>query len=86
VLSLTNIDPRRPARVSVSLSGGRTTGVSGAVLTAAEMDAHNTFDAPVRVQPVAFTGARLTSNGVEVQMPAKSVVVLQLQSAANAGH
>jgi hypothetical protein len=35
---------------------------------------------------VAFTGARLTKDGVEVQMPAKSVVVLQLRPDANAGH
>ena len=85
VLSLINIDPHRPARVSVSLAGAKAVGVSGTLLTAAEMDAHNTFDAPDRLQPVPFTGARLTGDGVDVRMPAKSLVVLQLQPATNAG-
>jgi alpha-L-arabinofuranosidase len=85
VLSLTNIDPHRPARVAVNLAGGNTVEVSGTLLTATEMDAHNTFDAPRHLQPVPFTGAKLKGDGLDVQMPAKSLVVLRLQPAANAG-
>jgi alpha-N-arabinofuranosidase len=52
--------------------------VTGRILTAAEMNAHNTFDAPDAVHPVAFTGATLDGAILMLALPAKSVVVLEL--------
>jgi alpha-N-arabinofuranosidase len=44
------------------------------------MDAHNTFDAPDTLKPVAFTGASLAANGLlSVALPAKSVVMLDVR-------
>jgi len=43
------------------------------------MDAHNTFDAPAQVAPQPFQGASLSGGTLSVQIPAKSVVMLDLR-------
>jgi alpha-N-arabinofuranosidase len=48
------------------------------VLRANAMNAHNTFEAPNAVQPVAFGGARLSGEELEITMPRMSVVVLEV--------
>ena len=53
--------------------------VTGRVLTASAIDAHNTFEAPNAVQPASFAGAELKGDTLEVKVPAKSVVVLALK-------
>ena len=78
-VALTNLDPDTPAQVSARIVGARAGGVSGRVLTAPSITAHNTFDAPETVKPVPFRGARLDGDSLRVELPAKSVVVLQLQ-------
>ena len=52
--------------------------VTGRILTAPTMQAHNTFDQPDAVRPAPFTGARLAGATLTVELPAKSVVVLEL--------
>ena len=53
--------------------------VSGRVLTAAQMNARNTFEQLDAVHPVAFTSAQLSGDRLTVQLPPKSVVVLELK-------
>jgi len=53
--------------------------VSGRILTGATMDAHNTFDAPNQIAPQPFQGATLSGGTLTVQIPAKSVVMLDLR-------
>ncbi|MGD8897619.1 MAG: alpha-N-arabinofuranosidase [Acidobacteriota bacterium] len=77
-LSLVNTSPSQAVTLTVELAGLAPEAVSGRVLTAAAMDAHNTFDAPKAVQPTAFTGATIEADALEVKLPAKSVVVLAL--------
>jgi len=78
-VSLCNLDPNRPATVACELRGAKPQRIAGRVLTAAEMTAHNTFEAPNRVQPVDFTGCQLTDAGFTATLPAKSVAVLELE-------
>jgi alpha-N-arabinofuranosidase len=78
-VGLTNVDPNRPATVTVQLAGLTGGAVTGRVLTAPTMDAHNTFDAPDAVRPVAFTGATLANGTLSVTLPAKSVVMLDIR-------
>ncbi|WP_027072284.1 alpha-L-arabinofuranosidase C-terminal domain-containing protein [Luteimonas sp. J29] len=78
-VALSNLDAQRPASVSVAVAGVQATGVSGRVLTADAITAHNTFDAPDRVQPKAFDGARIEGGNLAVDLPARSIVVLKLQ-------
>jgi alpha-N-arabinofuranosidase len=77
-LSLVNLDPKAAAIVDAQIDGQKFTSVSGRVLTAPAMDTHNTFDAPNRVQPAAFTGATLQDSSLKAQLPPRSVVVLTL--------
>lgn len=77
-ISLCNIDPEAPAHVGVHLEHFKATGVSGEILTADRMNAHNTFDAPDAVRPAGFTGAVLTEAGLEADMPPMSVVMLSV--------
>jgi alpha-N-arabinofuranosidase len=78
-LALVNLDPRRSASTSVRIAGGEARGVSGRVLTGAAMDAENTFGAPDAVKPVAIQGARVDHGGVTLTVPAKAVVVVEIQ-------
>ena len=78
-VTLCNLDPQRPAAVECQLSGAKVKAVSGRVLTAEAMQAHNTFDKPEVVKPAAFDGAKPTADGFTATLPAKSVVVLTLK-------
>jgi alpha-N-arabinofuranosidase len=71
VLALVNLDPDHPAHVSTSLKAA----VRGRILTAAAMDAHNTFDKPQTIEPVAFA-AQPGPDGLTLDLPAKSIVVV----------
>jgi alpha-L-arabinofuranosidase len=73
-LAIVNTDPHRSVEVKTNLNGvGR-----GRIITSDKMDAHNTFAAPNRIQPVAFNG---TSDGGKAvfRMPAMSVAVVAVE-------
>ena len=53
--------------------------MSGEILTAPTMDAHNTFEEPYAVYSTAFTGASVSDGVLSLTLPAKSVVVFSLQ-------
>jgi alpha-N-arabinofuranosidase len=53
--------------------------VTGRILTAAAISAHNTFDAPDTVKPIAFSGASLQGGSLTVTLPAKAIVILTLE-------
>jgi alpha-N-arabinofuranosidase len=78
-VSLANSSPTQAATLSVKLSGLAPKSVAGRVLTAPAMNAHNTFETPNAVQPSVFGGAVLKGGLLEVELPAKSVVVLALK-------
>jgi len=78
-IGLSNTDPNETNRVTITLDGLNAKAVSGRILTAAKMDAHNSFDAPNVVRPVPFTGAGIRNGKLVVSLPAKSVVVLDLR-------
>ncbi|PAP78593.1 alpha-N-arabinofuranosidase [Rubrivirga marina] len=78
-VTLTNLDPHRARTVSAEMRGGRLSRVSGRVLTASEMTAHNTFEDPDVVVPAPFGGVRLDGQTLTVTLPPMSVVALDLQ-------
>jgi len=78
-LTLTNVDPNQPRTVQASLRGGAFASVSGRILTADAMNAHNTFEQPNAVAPTAFDGARLDGDRLTITLPPKSIVVLELE-------
>lgn len=78
-LALVNLDPARASALSLRLPGVRASRVTGRVLTAVSLAAHNTVTSPAAIAPAPFRGASLDSGGVRVDVPAKSVVVLTLR-------
>jgi len=78
-LSLVNANPHQPATITVTLAGVTPASVTGRVLTAPTMQAHNTFAAPDAVKPASFGGATLVAGALEIRLPAKSVAVLELK-------
>lgn len=78
-LSLVNADPHQSVHLSCSMGGGHFGAVTGRVLTADTMQAHNTFDQPDAVKPAPFTAFALSGAGqLTVDLPSKSVVVLEV--------
>ncbi len=77
-VSLANCDPNHAVSVACKLAGVNAQGVSGRILTAEAMNAHNTFAAPNAVAPAAFSGAKLAGGTLTLTLPAKSVVILEL--------
>jgi len=78
-LALVNLDPNKPATVTVKLSGVTGKAVEGRILTAPAMASHNTFAAPEVVKPTAFKGATLKGDTLTVVLPSKAVAVLDLR-------
>jgi alpha-L-arabinofuranosidase len=78
-ISLCNIDPRSTQQIVCELKKYKVQSVSGQILTANEMNAHNTFDNPNAVATHRFSDFTLSNKGLEVSLPPMSVVVLALE-------
>lgn len=77
-VSLANLNPTAAVPVEGEIRGVNLTGGRGRVLTAATMQAHNTFERPAEVEPAAFSGFKVDGGKLAVELPPKSVVVLEL--------
>ena len=73
LLALVNLDPVRSAHVGTNLDRA----ASGRVLTAASMDAHNTFDQPEAIAPAPY-GANVVNGRLALDLPPKSIVVVSI--------
>lgn len=78
-VSLCNIDPHRAATVDGRLTGVKGRSITGRVLTAATMQAHNTFEEPEAVKPAALRECELTAEGFKAVLPPMSVTVLTVK-------
>jgi alpha-L-arabinofuranosidase len=78
-ISLCNLNPSAPAELTCMLQGAEVKAVSGRVLTAPQMQAHNTFESPETVKPSEFRAFNTMKNGLSVTLPERSVVVLELE-------
>ncbi len=61
------------------VTGATIRGVSGEVLTAAAMNAMNTFENPNAIRPAPFTGYKIQGSQIMLTLTPKSVVVLEFQ-------
>ncbi len=78
-LSVVNLQPAQAAQVAVTLLGAAIKNVTGQMLTASTLDAHNTFDAPESVKPAPFTAFELKDGALTLTLPAKAVAVFSLE-------
>lgn len=75
-ITLCNVDRTNAADLAVDLRGIDVNQITGRVLTANEMDAHNTFDNPDNVKPTEFTDFEVDGNNLSIKLPSKAVVAL----------
>lgn len=80
-ISMSNLNPSKEIKLQVNLSGKGFSKInSGTILTAAAFNSVNTFDKPNAVVPAAFKAAKkISDNQLEVVLPSKSVIVLELE-------
>ena len=79
-LSLCHTDPTKRATVEVELRGAPLGKVSGRVLAADAMNAHNTFDQPNALAPRDFSDFKVDGAKLSVTLPPASVAVLSLSA------
>ena len=78
-ITLANIDPDKDQKIEIGLANIKIAKVSGTILTAKTLDAHNTFESPSTVAPAAFKGAKVTKSGLTVNIPAKAIISIEIQ-------
>jgi alpha-L-arabinofuranosidase len=78
-LSLCNLDPTNARKLSCTFQGFQAKRVSGRVLTAPAMTAHNTFAQPDAVKPATFEDFSLNGDVLAATLPSKSVAVLEME-------
>jgi alpha-L-arabinofuranosidase len=78
-ITLVNIDPNKNLQLKSTLPGVQWQSVKGSIVTSAKVNDINTFENPKKVQVQPFSGARKQGNDLVVELPAKSVVMLELK-------
>jgi alpha-N-arabinofuranosidase len=77
-VALVNTNPNEATDVVLNVSGQNVTTVRGQVLTAAAMDAHNTFENKDAVKPAPFS-ATAAGGKLTIKVPAKAVMVVAIE-------
>ncbi len=78
-LSIVNVDANQKRTVNIDLPGLNGKTITGRILTAPKLQAHNTFEQPGAVQPAAFREFKVQNGQLQVVVPPFSVVVLGLK-------
>jgi len=78
-ISFVNLDPNKKITFRSNLVGIKWQNVSGQILTSKKLTDVNTFENPNNIKIVPFSGARKDGNDLLVELPAQSVVVLELK-------
>jgi alpha-N-arabinofuranosidase len=77
-LSIVNLDPVVSHKVTCEVRGETVSKVSGEIITADKMNAMNDFGKPEEVNIKTFEGAKFLKGILDINLPAKSVVTLEL--------
>lgn len=77
-ISLCNLHHEHPAELLCDLRGVTTEHVTGRILTAPAITAHNSFDQPGVVQPAPFPDCSHKGTAIHTTLPPHSVVVLEV--------
>ena len=78
-ISLSNVSLDEEQEITIKLDGETLKSVSGRILTSENIDDYNTFEKPNVVCPKEFKGAKISKNVLNVKLPAKSIVTLELK-------
>jgi alpha-L-arabinofuranosidase len=77
-LAVVNLDPRQSLRIHPTFANAQVRSAHGQVLTAARVDAVNSFEFPHTVEPAPVDGVA-GAGGLVLELPPKSVSVVQLR-------
>lgn len=78
-ISLSNVDLANEQTITIDIPGLKAKTVTGEILTSKNIADYNTFENPNIVNVVEFKGAKLNKNTLQVKLPAKSIVTLELK-------
>ena len=78
-ISLANVDVDNAQSITLDLQGQKIGSVKGRILTSASIKDHNTFEKPDVVKPATFDGAKIEKGQLKIDLPAKSIVVLEVK-------
>ncbi len=78
-ISVVNVDPSKEVKLLIDLRGGDYSDVTGRILTAPELNTHNTFEKPDEVRPADFSKVKIKNNIVSLDMPPRSIIVLEVK-------
>lgn len=78
-ISLCNLNPNKASEVECELRGTDKASVTGTILTADKMNAHNTFEEPERVTIKDFNNAVIIEGKLKVKLPGMSIVTLEVK-------
>jgi alpha-N-arabinofuranosidase len=79
-VSVANLDPDESAEITLGLDAGRIRNAQAQILTADQMDAHNTFDSPDNVEPAPFEGLAAENGQLLFELPAKSILMISFDN------
>lgn len=77
-ITLANLNPVAEAPVEIDLGGEKASTVTGQVITAGNMNDFNDFGTPAKVMPAVFQDFKHEGGKLEVKMPSKSIVGLEV--------
>jgi len=78
-ISLVNIDLKKEQSVTIDVSKLGIKKITGTILNSDKVQNHNTFDNPNEVVPEEFSGAKVKKGVISLDLPAHSVIVLEIQ-------
>ncbi|SDE28505.1 alpha-N-arabinofuranosidase [Mucilaginibacter pineti] len=78
-ISFVNLDPNNSISVSTSFKNIKWTTATGQALTSANLTDINTFQKPNNIHITGFNGIKKDGDKLTVDLPSKSVVVIELQ-------
>ena len=77
-ITFTNADPHQEIEINIEIRGGQAGKVTGILLSARELSAHNSFDSPGTIKTVPWNNLKQNKNILTVKLPASSVSMLEI--------
>ncbi len=78
-ITIAHVNPNKPIDVTIDIRGMKVASANGKILTAKELNAHNTFENPEVVVTQDFKDFKISGNSLIIKLPSKSVVMLELK-------
>jgi len=79
IISIANISLDKAQKIDIFLDGFTGKAVTGRILSSKNINDFNDFEHPEIVKPAEFKGAKLKKNALTAEIPAKSIVILNIK-------